>query len=67
LFPGEKSSPAGAVAPPPELSPATGEKRESGREGKGRRKEGTVGEGPEKKGERADRQQGSGRQRVRFR
>jgi len=34
LFPGEKSSPAGATAPPPELSPATGEKRGGGREGK---------------------------------
>lgn len=44
LFPGEKSSPASAVAPPPELSPATGEKRGGGREGK----EGTGGEGPEK-------------------
>jgi len=65
LFPGEKISPAGAVAPPPELSPATGEKRESGREGKGRRKEETGGEGPEKKGERANR--GLARQRVRVR
>ena len=65
MFPGEKISPAGAVAPPPELSPATGEKRESGREGKEKGGDGRGGEGPEKKGERANR--GVARQRVRVR